>query len=197
MTYQSRKSALVLGLTLLMGGLTACGAPQEKSPVEEAAVAASAPAVTATTASAAPSPSPSSTPVVEKRTVQVRKSIPFATRTVDDPSEPEGTKSVRVTGAKGVRTLTYEITLTDGVETGRKLVTSVVTKKPVTKVIAVGTKTTSDCDPNYSGQCVPIASDVDCGGGSGNGPAYVYGTVKVIGEDIYDLDRDGDGYGCE
>ncbi|ORA61094.1 hypothetical protein BST23_22320 [Mycolicibacterium elephantis] len=27
----------------------------------------------------------------------------------------------------------------------------------------------SDCDSNYSGACVPIASDVDCAGGSGNG----------------------------
>jgi hypothetical protein len=52
------------------------------------------------------------------------------------------------------------------------------------------------CDPNYSG-CVPIASDVDCAGGSGNGPAYVKGPVKVIGKDIYGLDKDGDGIGCE
>ena len=54
-----------------------------------------------------------------------------------------------------------------------------------------------DCDPNYSGACVPIASDVDCQGGSGNGPAYVAGPVTVIGDDIYDLDRDGNGTGCE
>ena len=52
------------------------------------------------------------------------------------------------------------------------------------------------CDPNYSG-CVPIASDVDCEGGRGNGPAYVKGPVKVIGKDIYQLDYDGDGIGCE
>lgn len=53
-----------------------------------------------------------------------------------------------------------------------------------------------ECDPNYD-PCVPIASDVDCAGGSGNGPAYVQGPVRVIGEDIYDLDRDNDGIGCE
>jgi len=56
-------------------------------------------------------------------------------------------------------------------------------------------KAQSSCDPNYSG-CVPIASDVDCAGGSGNGPAYT-GRVNVIGSDIYDLDRDGDGVACE
>ncbi|MFH1867079.1 MAG: thermonuclease family protein [Patescibacteria group bacterium] len=54
----------------------------------------------------------------------------------------------------------------------------------------------SNCDPNYSG-CVPIASDVDCAGGSGNGPAYVRGPVTVIGIDIYGLDRDGDGTACD
>jgi hypothetical protein len=54
----------------------------------------------------------------------------------------------------------------------------------------------SGCDSNYSG-CVPIASDVDCAGGSGNGPAYVQGPVRVIGTDIYGLDSDKDGVGCE
>ena len=53
-----------------------------------------------------------------------------------------------------------------------------------------------NCDPNYTG-CVPIASDVDCAGGSGNGPAYVRGPVEVIGRDIYRLDGDGDGIACE
>ncbi len=54
----------------------------------------------------------------------------------------------------------------------------------------------SNCSPNYTG-CVPIASDVDCAGGSGNGPAYVRGPVQVLGADIYGLDSDGDGVGCE
>jgi len=52
------------------------------------------------------------------------------------------------------------------------------------------------CDPNYSG-CVPIDSDVDCAGGTGNGPSYVAGPVDVIGSDIYDPDRDGDRIACE
>ena len=52
------------------------------------------------------------------------------------------------------------------------------------------------CDPNYSG-CVPIDSDVDCEGGSGNGPSYTAGPVDVIGTDIYGLDHDADGVGCE
>jgi len=54
----------------------------------------------------------------------------------------------------------------------------------------------SNCDQNYSG-CVPIASDVDCAGGSGNGPEYVQGPIQVIGRDIYKLDNDGDGTACD
>lgn len=73
-----------------------------------------------------------------------------------------------------------------------KVVAPVTEKPPRTREPAPR----SECDPNYSG-CVPIASDVDCAGGSGNGPAYVEGPVQVTGNDIYELDRDGDGTACE
>jgi hypothetical protein len=66
-----------------------------------------------------------------------------------------------------------------------------------TKVVPLPQQPSSACDPNYSGACVPIASDVDCAGGSGNGPAYVSGPVTVVGNDIYGLDRDSNGTGCE
>ncbi len=71
----------------------------------------------------------------------------------------------------------------------------------VTLVVAkvVPTLTSSPgagCTPGYT-PCLTPAPDYDCAGGSGNGPAYVYGVVKVTGSDPYDLDRDGDGYGCE
>ena len=51
-----------------------------------------------------------------------------------------------------------------------------------------------DYDP-----CLPLASDYDCFGGSGNGPAYTQPGVvyRVIGFDRYGLDGDGNGYGCE
>lgn len=54
----------------------------------------------------------------------------------------------------------------------------------------------AQCHPSYD-PCVPIASDVDCAGGSGNGPVYIEGPIRVIGPDEYGLDRDGDGIGCE
>lgn len=164
-------------------------------------VVPSTPAETTPT-EATPAPTTASpTPSVQTRTETETQKIGYAERTVKDSSLAEGKRVVRTRGVAGVRTLTYEVTLTDGVPTGRRLVKSVVTKQPVTQVVAVGTKRpsssgSSGCDPNYS-PCVPIASDVDCAGGRGNGPAYVSGPVRVIGSDIYDLDRDGDGTACD
>jgi len=66
----------------------------------------------------------------------------------------------------------------------------------VTDAAPADNRARPECDPNYSG-CVPIASDVDCAGGPGNGPAYVKGPIRVIGTDIYKLDGDGDGIACE
>lgn len=75
--------------------------------------------------------------------------------------------------------------------------TTTSTSQPSNNPAAVqANKAPAECDPNYS-PCVPVASDVDCVGGGGNGPAYVKGPVTVIGQDIYGLDRDGNGVGCE
>jgi hypothetical protein len=52
-----------------------------------------------------------------------------------------------------------------------------------------------DCD-NYQ-PCVPVSEDVDCASGEGDGPAYIDYPVTVIGEDVYGLDHDGNGTGCE
>lgn len=144
-------------------------------------------------------------PVTTHEEVQESETIPFEKVEQEDPLLERGTRIVTTEGKAGTKTLTYKLTLVDGVETKRELVKNEVTAGPVNEVTAVGTKEpyvapaplAQSCDPNYSGACVPIASDVDCGGGSGNGPEYVYGVVTVVGSDIYDLDRDGNGLGCE
>ena len=55
------------------------------------------------------------------------------------------------------------------------------------------------CHGSYTGTCIPPdAEDADCAGGSGNGPFYVQEkNIRVTGADVFDLDRDGDGIGCE
>jgi hypothetical protein len=66
----------------------------------------------------------------------------------------------------------------------------------VVKAAPISVDAASGCSPSYSG-CVPIASDVDCAGGTGNGPAYVGGPVYIQWSDPYGLDADNDGVGCE
>jgi hypothetical protein len=60
----------------------------------------------------------------------------------------------------------------------------------------IGSGHSYGCHPSYRGACVPYATDVDCIGGTNDGPAYV-GPVKVVGPDEYQLDYDGDGNACE
>jgi hypothetical protein len=83
--------------------------------------------------------------------------------------------------------------------------TTTTTLPPTTTTTLPATTTTtaqptsaqpSDCTPGYD-PCIPPGPDVDCAGGSGNGPRYVRGPVRVTGPDIYDLDRDGNGIGCQ
>ena len=163
-----------------------------------------APQRNASTPSPSATPSPSPTPVVT--TENKTEAVAFQEESREDGTITKGQTRVSQEGVNGERTITYEVTTLEGKETGRKEIKNEVTKAAVNKVTLIGTyvappppvvqKQSSSCDPNYSG-CVPIASDVDCAGGSGNGPAYVSGPVRVIGSDIYGLDRDGDGIGCE
>jgi hypothetical protein len=56
-----------------------------------------------------------------------------------------------------------------------------------------------NCHPSYPDVCLrPDAEDYDCEGGSGNGPYYVAGPLRVLPPDPFDLDgNDNDGWGCE
>ena len=46
------------------------------------------------------------------------------------------------------------------------------------------------CNPNYAGACLPLNRDVDCGEISAR-------DFRVVGSDVYRLDRDGDRIACE
>ena len=60
------------------------------------------------------------------------------------------------------------------------------------------TRPARNCDPSYPDVCLdPNAVDYDCAGGSGNGPRYVSGPIRVRPPDPFDLDGEGDGWGCE
>jgi hypothetical protein len=67
----------------------------------------------------------------------------------------------------------------------------------VAKSSASGPARKPKCHPSYKGACLdPNAYDYDCIGGSGNGPKYT-GLVRVVGPDVFRLDADHDGWGCE
>jgi resuscitation-promoting factor RpfB len=174
-----------------VGTLAVAGANPGQAPVADESPSSSQQVEAETTAA----------PTVETKIITETEEIPFSSKTVNDSSLEKGKTSIETVGVNGVKTLTYEQTFTAGVAGDKVLVKEEITTKPITQVTAIGTKVkvraTSNCDPNYSGACVPIASDVDCAGGSGNGPAYVSGPVTVVGYDIYGLDRDGNGVGCE
>ena len=68
-------------------------------------------------------------------------------------------------------------------------------KPPYEPTVAIGAA--PFCHPSYQGACLDRnASDYDCVGGSGDGPLYT-GRVRVVGPDVFGLDRDGDGIGCQ
>jgi hypothetical protein len=190
----AKKVLVVLGVpVLLFGAAGAMGEPPKDEPSKE--LIESTASVKQATVEA---------PTIETKTVEETETIPFQTETQHDSSLPKGRTKIAVAGVNGDKTITFKVTYEDGVEIDRQKVSEVISKEPVTQIKKIGTKVAakpkpkpSNCDSNYSGACVPIASDVDCASGSGNGPAYVNGPVYVTGTDIYDLDRDGDGVGCE
>jgi len=72
------------------------------------------------------------------------------------------------------------------------------TPPPTTAPPVVTPAPVANCHPSYVGVCLQEGiGDYDCAGGSGNGPNYIAGPFQVVGYDEFDLDRDGDGIGCE
>lgn len=80
--------------------------------------------------------------VVTERTVTETKKeiIPFETKTVNDDTVEYGKTVVKTEGVNGEKTYTYDVTYEGEKEISRKLVKEEITKQPVTKIIANGTK---------------------------------------------------------
>jgi resuscitation-promoting factor RpfB len=156
-------------------------------------------------ASAEPGTTDTAPAKVKHKTVRIKKSIQYAQETVKTSALDKGETRIDQEGQPGVRLRVVRLTLKNGVVVARDLVNTFVRRQPVAQVTLVGThvepkpepEPASNCDPNYAGACVPVASDVDCAGGSGDGPEYVEGPVTVVGDDVYDLNRDDDNIACD
>lgn len=99
-------------------------------------------------------------PKVETKTVTTTEPVAYTSSTVNDPNLAQGTTQTQTAGVNGVRTLTYEVTLTDGVETARKEISNAVTTQPLNEVIAHGIKAPQPSCPN--GTYVNSAGNTVC-----------------------------------
>lgn len=201
-------AALAIAFVLMFvgtGANAALGGPGSNANDSTTSSATTEPRSFVATETTTPSPTPKPTTVKD---LEESSAIPFQRTIVDDPQIDVGESVITVAGTDGTKVTTYRVTYVDGKEVSRELVSEVVTVDPVDEVTSNGTRQPvpepvpvvqppSNCHTSYSGVCVPIASDVDCEGGSGDGPAYVRGPLQVVGPDVYDLDRDGDGIACD
>ena len=79
-------------------------------------------------------------PVVTTKEETKIEEVAFQTKEVTNSELPEGTRVVKAAGKKGVRTIVYTVTYTDGVETGREVKSNTITTPAVDEVVEVGTK---------------------------------------------------------
>ena len=113
---------------------------------------------------AEPKKEPFERTVVETET----QPINYETKTVDDASMEYGKTAVRTNGSLGMKTYTYNVTYRDGKEISRELVKEEITKQPVAKVIAKGTKilwhcvdaTSYDKNPYNDNRCTSSTGEI-------------------------------------
>ena len=74
------------------------------------------------------------------RTSVYEEDIDYSTVRIEDSSLYINQTKVKTAGQKGSKTITAEITYIDGVKTETRIISSVVTKEPVTRELYVGTK---------------------------------------------------------
>jgi hypothetical protein len=65
--------------------------------------------------------------------------IPMPIQTIDDNTLAYGTSAIRQQGSNGQELVTYQVAITNNIETGRTALQTVVTKPPVTQIEVIGT----------------------------------------------------------
>ena len=79
-------------------------------------------------------------PVITTKTETKTETIAFTTIRENDNTLEVGKTAVKQEGQNGVLTITYTVTLTDGVETSRVETSRTRTTEPVNRIVLVGTK---------------------------------------------------------
>ena len=107
-------------------------------------------------------PALAAAPVITMVTVSETRPVPYSTQMVGDPSLPRGSRRVETPGIPGEQTLRWLVTRTDGKETSRRLIDTVVTREPQSEVVAFGSQRRGwrhqhmrGCGPGLE-QCLPL-----------------------------------------
>ncbi|WP_299956270.1 resuscitation-promoting factor [uncultured Modestobacter sp.] len=107
------------------------------------------------------------------------QTVDYETVETPDPAAFEGDRTVTAKGAEGQRTVTWRVTVTDGVETGREQLSSVVSQEPVAEQVTVGTKEKPAAAAVVTADGLNWAALANCE--SGGRPDAVSGTGKYRG----------------
>ena len=78
-----------------------------------------------------------------KQTVTSEEVVAFAVEQIKDADRSVEYREVQTPGVAGLRTVTYEVDIQNGVEVARTEIASIATKEPIVQVEVIGTK------PNY------------------------------------------------
>ena len=98
------------------------------------------------------------TTIVEEETRT--ESIPYETEVIKNDELDYGIENVKQEGSEGIREITYEITKVNGVETERKVISDIVTKEPVKKIVEVGTKPVITTDTEVEDKVIPYETEI-------------------------------------
>jgi uncharacterized protein YabE (DUF348 family) len=81
-----------------------------------------------------------------------------------DPSALEGDEKVTAPGVDGEKVTVYRVTVVDGVETGREVLSTEVTREPVAEQVTVGTKARPANSPSADGLNWAALANCESGG---------------------------------
>ena len=73
-----------------------------------------------------------------KQTITVDEVVNFEIEKIKDADQPVSYREIKTTGEPGVRSVSYEVTIQDGLEVGRVEIASITTKQPKKQVEIIG-----------------------------------------------------------
>lgn len=169
----------------ILVGVTA--PPQKTVNVQQASL-------TTKTQAAAAKPNNNSTqsPTVTTEQQTQTQQIPFTTQNQNDGSLPKGQTKVIQQGQNGSETLTYKLTLTNGRQTDKTLLSTTVNTQPVNQIVAFGTFVTPAPTPTVVSKPKAVTNPVPAPApapSTGCHPLSNSGTCYRAGEYCRDTDH--------